>query len=280
MLKRCLFKINNQPFNILVQSKKFINPNKNKFLFDTNLFKNEEFLENGYFLTDFPFEWSNSIKKNIKNYIFQFINNKENIKNFDLNYYHNYVDDYNHNFIINKIRGGNLGLGGIDLNLLGVKTKDFDDFINEQIQSNFKLSCIFNFYGFKNKKFWIRIIRPNRKDNNPPHKDSHLRSFWIKDNVNIYLPIAGSNQKSSLPILPKSHLDNENQYTISSSPCYVNGNRYTVPCIVERDGDIDMITPNPNEKQILIFTPHIVHGGGMNLNEDLTRISLEMRFFK
>jgi acetylglutamate kinase len=40
-----------------------------------------------------------------------------------------------------------------------------------------------------------------------------------------------------------------------------------------------MITPDPKEKEIMIFTPNIVHGGGMNINEDITRVSLEMRFF-
>jgi ectoine hydroxylase-related dioxygenase (phytanoyl-CoA dioxygenase family) len=41
-----------------------------------------------------------------------------------------------------------------------------------------------------------------------------------------------------------------------------------------------MIRPNPTEKQVLVFTPYMVHGGGYNSNKDETRVSLEMRFWK
>jgi ectoine hydroxylase-related dioxygenase (phytanoyl-CoA dioxygenase family) len=41
-----------------------------------------------------------------------------------------------------------------------------------------------------------------------------------------------------------------------------------------------MITPNPSLGEVMIFTPHLIHGGGVNYNQDTTRVSLEMRFFK
>jgi ectoine hydroxylase-related dioxygenase (phytanoyl-CoA dioxygenase family) len=97
--------------------------------------------------------------------------------------------------------------------------------------------------------------------------------------LNVYLPLAGSDENSSLPIIPKSHLEKESEYIISDSPCYVNGKKYTVPCIVHRNKGLDMITPNPNEGEIMIFTPNLIHGGGVNNNPNSTRVSLEMRFF-
>ena len=41
-----------------------------------------------------------------------------------------------------------------------------------------------------------------------------------------------------------------------------------------------MITPNPAFDEVLVFTPYALHGGGVNLNKDTTRVSLEMRFWK
>jgi ectoine hydroxylase-related dioxygenase (phytanoyl-CoA dioxygenase family) len=41
-----------------------------------------------------------------------------------------------------------------------------------------------------------------------------------------------------------------------------------------------MIRPNPSENEVLVFSPYLVHGGGYNTNIDITRISLEMRFWK
>ena len=50
------------------------------------------------------------------------------------------------------------------------------------------------------RKFCIRIVRPQRNtDNNPPHRDVWLDR--LRNAINIYLPLAGSNNKSSLPII-------------------------------------------------------------------------------
>ena len=72
----------------------------------------------------------------------------------------------------------------------------------------------------------------------------------------------------------------ESEYIVSGSPCYVKGKRFTVPAVVHRDGGLNLITPNPQEKEIMIFDPHCIHGGGINSNKNTTRVSLEMRFFK
>jgi hypothetical protein len=277
--KQCLFSINKNNFSINVKSKKFIKKTDLK-LFNSSLFNNKQLLTDGFCVKKIPNEWFYSIKENIKNFIENKIKSFKHINNFNLEKYHEFVDDKLHKKIVDSFRGKYFGINGINLKYLGIDYKELDFYINEQINSNYKLSCIYKKFGIKNKKFWIRIVRPNKKDNNPPHKDSHIKTFyWVRDNINIYLPLAGSNKNSSLPLLPKSHLDNENQYLISSSPCYVNNVKFTVPCIVDRIGGIDMITPNPNKGEILIFTPHIIHGGGMNRNKDLTRVSLEMRFF-
>ena len=154
-----------------------------------------------------------------------------------------------------------------------------DEFVCSTISANRPISCKIKRFGLiPYGKFWIRIVRPNSNDNNPPHKDSHLKR--LRKCVNIYLPLDGSNSNSSLPLVPKSHNEKETNYIISSSPCYVNSKKNTVPCIVHRDKGLDMICPNPSNKEIMIFTPHLIHGGGVNSNQDTTRVSLEMRFFE
>ena len=34
------------------------------------------------------------------------------------------------------------------------------------------------------------------------------------------------------------------------------------------------------ENEVMLFSPYLVHGGGYNFNADVTRISLEIRFWK
>jgi ectoine hydroxylase-related dioxygenase (phytanoyl-CoA dioxygenase family) len=41
-----------------------------------------------------------------------------------------------------------------------------------------------------------------------------------------------------------------------------------------------LIRPNPKENEVMLFSPYLVHGGGYNFNADVTRISLEMRFWE
>jgi hypothetical protein len=250
--------------------------------FDSNLFSDPEFLKNGYILRQFPSKWKNSIERSIQAVVSAkmqaagvIFDNK--LRTFSLDRYHDYVNEEQHQRVVDSFRGGFFGTGGIDLSELGIDYKQLNSFINKTIKSNKPLSCKIKKFGLTFGKFWIRIVRPNSNDNNPPHKDSHLKR--LRKNVNIYLPLAGSNKHSSLPLIPGSHLENESEYISSSSPCFINEKKNTVPCIVHRNKGLNMICPNPKPNQIMIFTPHLIHGGGINSNKDITRVSLEMRFF-
>ena len=251
--------------------------------FDPTLFSDPELLETGYIIRLFSPIWKDKIEQSIRSFVAKkmiktgVVFDDKQLETFCLDSYHNYVNDAQHKQIVNSFRGGIFGTGGISLDKLGIDYKELDGFVNTVIKSNKLLSCKVKKFGLTFGKFWIRIVRPNSNDNNPPHKDSHLKR--LRNNVNIYLPLAGSNKHSSLPLIPGSHLENESEYISSSSPCYVNGKKNTVPCIVHRNSGLDMICPNPKNNQIMIFTPHLIHGGGINSNKDVTRVSLEMRFF-
>jgi hypothetical protein len=60
----------------------------------------------------------------------------------------------------------------------------------------------------------------------------------------------------------------------------VDGVQYSVPCITRVGEELRLTRPNPYLNEVMVFSPYLVHGGGWNLNTDLTRISLEMRFWR
>lgn len=269
------FKINERSFNFDVKSKSFYR-GKPICNLQFPVYSNSNLLEKGYIIEQFPSNWFYAIHKSVRNILSETLGNP---KKFELEKYHTFVTDESHKKIMDSFRAGTLGIGGIHLDRLGIDYKDFNDWINKIVGGK-NLSCVYTRdFGLINiKNFWIRVVRPNSTDNNPPHKDTHVKR--IRDNVNIYLPLAGSDSNSSLPLIPKSHVELESEYIVSGSPCYVKGKRFTVPAVVHRNGGLNLITPNPQEKEIMIFDPHCIHGGGINSNKDTTRVSLEMRFFK
>ena len=125
-------------------------------------------------------------------------------------------------------------------------------------------------------EFNIRIVRPDRNDNNPPHRDVWLDH--LRHKVNIYAPLFGSTRASSLPVLPGSHLWPESQIERTKQGATVNGLAFSVPCVVGSPHGVDMIRPPVDDDEVMVFSPYTIHGGGVNMTRDRTRVSLEMRF--
>ena len=123
----------------------------------------------------------------------------------------------------------------------------------------------------------LRINRPMTYDINPPHRDGYIKVF--EDVLNIWLPIAGCNDKTSLPVIPRSHFLPENQiFKTNIGGARINNNIYNVPCILKTsEGELKMIRPNPKETEALVFTPYLIHGAAFN-DSNKTRIALELRF--
>lgn len=125
-------------------------------------------------------------------------------------------------------------------------------------------------------EFNIRIVRPDRNDNNPPHRDVWLDH--LRHKVNIYAPLFGSTPESSLPILPGSHLWSESQIERTAQGATVNGLAFSVPCVVGSPNGVVMTRPPVGDDEVMVFSPYTIHGGGVNRTRDRTRVSLEMRF--
>ena len=126
-------------------------------------------------------------------------------------------------------------------------------------------------------QFHLRLVRPQRSDNNPLHRDAWLER--LRNGVNIYFPVAGSTANSSLVLVPGSHWWPENQTTRTLAGAVYNGAQYSVPAVVSAVAPLQLLRPNPGPNEVLLFSPYLLHGGAVNLNDDETRISLEMRFW-
>jgi len=126
--------------------------------------------------------------------------------------------------------------------------------------------------------FHFRVIRPQQTDNNPLHRDVWLEDY--DDCINLYIPIAGSNTKSSLIIVPGSHRWPESRIEKTDGGAVINGVKFNVPAVTDIAGTYEVVRPNPGTNEVLVFSPYLIHGGAVNLNPDQTRISIEMRLWK
>ncbi len=126
--------------------------------------------------------------------------------------------------------------------------------------------------------FHFRVVRPQTNDNNPLHRD-----VWQKENadcINLYIPIAGSDKNSSLSIIPESHHWPESDIERTKEGAVINGISYNVPAVTNIFREFEIVRVDPKENEVLVFSPYLIHGGAANLNEDFTRISLEIRLSK
>lgn len=129
------------------------------------------------------------------------------------------------------------------------------------------------------KSIQIRIVRPNKSDFNPPHRDIYYDN--LRNGLNCFMPIFGVNEKSSLPILKGSHLWNENKTIRTEKYPIIDGNKFSVPAVTsKKDGSfLKLIRPQVKYGQVMLFSPYAIHGGGVNLGNEV-RISFEFRFWK
>ena len=240
---------------------------------DTNLLESTNFNDTGYSIQPFLTQTQNKELKSVVDKIIKELIQKNGghiDNNFKLETYHKYVSDELQLKIAKNIKDGwKLEEFPFDLNLINNRISEI---LGRKVSTKAKDPNINDFY--------LRIVRPNcLQDNNPPHRDVWLDR--LRNAVNIYHPICGSTENSALPLLPGSHKLKESSLIRTSKGAILNNTEYTVPCVVAiNDETIKMIRPNPTENEVLVFSPYLVHGGGYNMNEDMTRISLEMRFWK
>lgn len=270
--KKMTVTIENQTLDFVIHGETYMGIPEVLLDGDVDLLKGKPYNDKGFTICDLLSyeEFSrleNGFAEIIKNYLIEAGTN--NLENFSLINYHKHVTDETHNFVVKKIQNG------LDIAHLPVSNIVFEK----------KLTALLGFpvrstnNNLSNHTFSIRIVRPSKlTDNNPPHRDVWLDR--LRNAVNIYLPVCGSNLNSALPILPGSHKWKESEIERTREGAIINGVTYTVPCVVGSAYGLSMIRPNPGQGQATLFSPYLIHGGGYNLNNDITRVSLEMRFWK
>ena len=244
---------------------------------------NTEWYEKGFFIANFKKiidfslmkkELTYSILKNIK-----LLKPDLSTENFCLENYHKFVDQELHKKVLKKTRRFYFS----DLN----------------IQDNKIINHVENIIGCKlgykrqgvDLDHWIitRINPPRSKGYNPVHKDIYeafdkngkfgnvALKTKIPRMVNIWIPICGVNKNTGLPIVPGSHLINENKIIRTKAGVVVEGQQYSVNCIKSWNGNTSMKLISPEPSCGIVFSSHLIHGLAFNNNNDKTRVSLEFR---
>jgi ectoine hydroxylase-related dioxygenase (phytanoyl-CoA dioxygenase family) len=232
---------------------------------DVNLLEKTNFDNKGYEIfkmNNYNIFLKTFLEKNIK----KIIN-----KDIKLENYHNLINEEEHKQIINNMPYKK----NEDSEL-----KDFCIYLENFISDKLNQKVI-----IFNDDIWFRICRPSilsNNDYNPCHKDIYLDFY--RNVINIYLPIIGSNENSALKLAKSSHKINEKDLRVTKNGAYFEyeNKKYSVDAIVASKEYIEMIRPDPKEKEneIMIFSPYLIHGCSDNLNNDITRVSLEVRFIR
>lgn len=240
---------------------------------EIDLTANTDFRDQGFKVLDLlDAEAHKQIQEGCKKIIYDDIKQIKDIsvslEKFRLEDYHKYVDDETHLLLAKKYGAGfDEELFPIDFSLI---EKEISNIVGTQVSSYLD--------KIKKKFIMLRIIRPLKSENNPPHRDPWLDV--LKNTINVYFPLAGSSIDSSLPVMPGSHRWKESEIERTVNGAQINGLSYNVPAVVGSTREIKMIRPQPLANQAMIFSPYLIHGGGFNFQTDTTRVSLEMRFWK
>jgi hypothetical protein len=185
---------------------------------------------------------------------------------FALEDYHRVVDHERHRAVVRQIQAR--------------MPPDWFPVPIERVEDRLSSICDVRLRVFRNNlgnpAFWLRIVRPGQRDYNPLHRDVWLDR--LRNKINIYFPLAGSDARSSLCMVPGSHRWKESELQRTGQGATIDGVSFTVPAVVGAKREIAATRPNPGPEEVLVFSPYLVHGNATNSNPDATRVSLEIRF--
>jgi hypothetical protein len=183
---------------------------------DINLIEHTDFHDSGYCIFDQELKLSERLNTLLQNEIYSITN-----KRIELEKYHETITEEEHIYILNHMPykvtrdEETLQFG-----------KELEYLISGRLGETVKIF---------NGDLWFRICRPSficPNDFNPCHRDIYLDFY--RNTVNIYMPICGSNEHSSLTIQPGSHLWKENETCITQGGAYFKSinKKYSVDAIV------------------------------------------------
>lgn len=186
----------------------------------------------------------------------------------ELERYHDWIKSESDHVTLIKasrdLRYANLGLDG------GEFTRFFADIVGVA------LSPVLPMFG--SEIVQLRINRPGSTDYNPPHRDGSLPH--LAPTLNVWIPVVGVDETTSLPIVPGSHaIPEQDCWQTQPGGATMGGQPYRVPAIGRlRNGPLKMVRAPVRFGQALIFTPYLIHGLAFNQSKTKTRMALELRF--
>ncbi len=266
------YKINDKDFQIEVNGERSFGEDETLFLKDDNLIAHTPWQKAGFTLIPLlnPGDFDilhNGLRQYLSALITRFEPNLP--ANFIIEKYHQLIGDNQrlHIAIINETKQ-------VDYRHLPIPVQT----IIEQVEAEVKIPLTVLNPNTQEYHFSYRIVRPGKSDFNALHRDG-----WhpeLKNCLNLYLPVAGSNELSSLCLIPGSHYWPEKTVERTLTGAIMNGSQYTVPGLTATSNELNLVRPNPVKNQALLFTPYLIHGGAANLNRDITRVSVEIRFWR
>jgi hypothetical protein len=243
---------------------------------ETDVTFGQPWYNDGYVIKNFLSESEFSdLKRGIESTLIDIIADSDiDTNNFTLEKYHKFVEsDSDHFSVVSRTRD----LFPSDFNfdvkkmipkfekILGFELSDYDIDGDEQVH------------------IIVRVNRPNSNDYNPPHKDmyeAYDKDGYFPKFLNFWVPISGVTNKSSLPIVPGSHIISESQIERTLDGGIAGKNKYRVRFVKKWGNDNQLQRAKVKDGDVLIFSSHLIHGFAVNEEIDTTRIALEFRLFK
>ena len=233
---------------------------------DTNLLEYTNFNADGHaiFTANFAASISNFLKQMVATKIEEITS-----RQIDIEKYHLHISDEEHTRIINAMPWKKTESPEI---------REFAEYMETRVSEILERRVkIFN------DDIWVRICRPSSvtsTDYNPCHRDIYLDFY--RNIANIYVPIVGSNELSSLAMQSGSHLWNERDIVVTRGGAFFpnSGKKYSVDAVLRSRQPLQMVRPNPQEDEFILFSPYLIHGCSSNENADATRMSVEIRFIE
>ena len=228
----------------------------------------QEFLNQGEFD-----KLQDGVERCIKNIVEQVLNLS--LSNFSLPKYHHFIKtNQEHMKVVRRTRD----LFPVDFNF---PVYSLIAAIEESL--GFSLTDKSEVMG-KRMHIIIRINRPGSHDYNPPHKDIYGSFDADPENaekfINLWIPICGVNKRTSLPIVPCSHLIDESLIVRTTEGADLSGGKYRVNIIKEWNRSSELTRADVGEREVLMFSPFLIHGLGYNPSDTESRVSLEFRLLR
>ena len=230
---------------------------------DTNLLERTKFNAEGHAI--FPMKSHNTFLRQMVGLKIEELTSRH----IDIEKYHQYINDEEHTRIINAMPWKKTESPEIQAFAEYMEAR-----VSEILERRVKIF---------NDDIWVRICRPSSvtdTDYNPCHRDIYLDFY--RNIANIYVPIVGSNERSSLAMQTGSHLWNERDIVVTRGGAFFpkTGKKYSVDAVLRSRQPLNMLRPNPAEDEFILFSPYLIHGCSSNENEAVTRMSVESRFIE